>query len=95
MFIILLEFSGNKAQAGQHMPAHKDWLQRGFDDGAFLLAGSLEPSRGGAILATAPSLADLQQRIADDPFVAQNIVTATILEIDPSRADPRLAFLIP
>lgn len=33
MFIVLLKFSGNKAQAGQFMEGHKEWIKRGFDDG--------------------------------------------------------------
>jgi hypothetical protein len=31
--------------------------------------------------------------VSDDPFVAQNIVTAEILEIAPSKADERLKFI--
>ena len=41
MFIVSLTFAANKAEAGQHMDDHKAWLQRGFDDGVFLLAGRL------------------------------------------------------
>jgi len=35
MFVVLLKFSGNKAQAGQFMEGHKNWIKRGFDDGVF------------------------------------------------------------
>ena len=52
MHIILLKFSTHKRRAGQFMDAHKAWLKRGFDDGVFLLAGSLEPEQGGGIRAT-------------------------------------------
>ena len=51
MFIVLLKFSRNKARAGQFMDGHKEWIKRGFDDGVFLLAGSLQPNLGGAIAA--------------------------------------------
>ena len=51
MFMVLLKFSGNKGQAGQFMAGHKDWLERGFADGVFLLAGSLQPGLGGGIVA--------------------------------------------
>ena len=49
MFVVLLKFSSNKAQAGQFMEGHKAWIKRGFDDGVFLLAGNLQPSLGGGI----------------------------------------------
>ena len=94
MFIVLLKFSDNKASAGQFMEGHKEWIQRGFDDGVFLLAGSLQPKLGGAIVAQATSLSDLQSRVNTDPFVAENVVTAEILEIAPAKADARLDFLL-
>jgi uncharacterized protein YciI len=94
MFIVQLKFSSNKASAPQHMKAHKAWLARGFDDGVFLLAGSIEPGLGGAIIAHKILLSELQARVKEDPFVAGNVVTAEIIEIEPSRADERLQFLL-
>lgn len=93
MFIVLLRFSDNKAQAGQFMEGHKAWIKRGFDDGVFLVAGSLQPDSGGGILAHNVSLPDLQARVKDDPFVAEHVVNAEILEITPSLTDDRLGFL--
>jgi len=94
MFIVLLKFSSNKAQAGQYMDGHKDWIKRGFDDGIFLLVGSLQPDRGGGIVAHNISLPDLEKRVNDDPFVAKDVVVAEILQIIPSKADERLEFLL-
>lgn len=93
MFIVTLKFSDNKAQAGQFMDGHKEWIKRGFDDGVFLLAGSLQPNLGGGIVAHNTTLPDLQARVNDDPFVMQNIVSADILEIAPAKIDERLKFL--
>jgi uncharacterized protein YciI len=94
MFIVFLKFSTNKSQVSQFMDAHKAWIKRGFDDGVFLLAGSLEPGLGGGILAHNTSLADLQRRVCEDPFVAEGVVTAEIFELDPGKADERLQFLV-
>ncbi len=94
MFVVLLRFSGNKGQASQFMEGHKEWIRRGFDDGVFLAVGNLQPGLGGGILAHNTSLPDLQGRLSNDPFVAENIVSAEILEITPSKADERLAFLL-
>ena len=93
MFIVLLKFSGNKTQASQFMEGHKSWLKQGFDDGVFILAGSLQPNMGGSIFAHNISLSDLVARVQEDPFVAEDIVTAEVLEIEPSKTDPRLDFL--
>jgi hypothetical protein len=54
----------------------------------------LKPNLGGAILAHAATAADLQRRVENDPFVENGVVSAEILEIAPSKADPRLAFLL-
>ena len=94
MFIVLLRFSSNKGQASQFMEGHKEWIKRGFDEGVFLLAGGLQPSSGGGIVAHNTSLSDLQGRVNDDPFVAEDVVSAEILEIAPSRTDERLKFLL-
>ena len=94
MFIVTLKFSGNKNQAGQFMDGHKEWIKRGFDEGVFLLVGSLQPNLGGAIVAHNTTLSDLQSRVNDDPFVVENIVAAEVLEITASKADERLKFLL-
>lgn len=94
MFIVLLRLSANKGRAAQFMEGHTAWLKRGFDDGVFLLAGSLQPNPGGGVLARNISLADLHARVNEDPFVAEGVVNAEILEITPSRVDDRLNFLL-
>jgi AcrR family transcriptional regulator/uncharacterized protein YciI len=94
MFIVLLKFAANKARAGQLMEGHKAWIERGFEDGVFLLTGSLRPGLGGAIVAHNTSLPDLQRRVADDPFVAEGVVGAEILDVATSRADERIAAML-
>lgn len=93
MFVVLLKFSTNRAAARVHMEGHNAWLQRGFEAGVFLLAGSIQPGAGGALLAHGSTRAELEARVAEDPFVAASVVSAEILEIAPSRADASLDFL--
>lgn len=93
MFVVLLRFSENKKQAPALMDGHNAWLKSGFDDGVFVLAGSLQPGLGGGIVAHSTSLEDLQTRVGEDPFVAENVVSAEILEIAAARTDSRLDFL--
>jgi len=93
MFVVLLKFSKQKDLVSQFLEAHKKWIKHGFDDGVFLLAGSLQPGLGGSIIAHNVSHSALQTRLDKDPFVQENIVTAEILEIEPSITDARLAFL--
>jgi len=94
MFVILLKFSANKAGAARFMDGHNAWLKQGFADGVFLLAGSIKPSQGGAILAHNGTLSEIEQRVKADPFVAEDVVRAEILEIAPAKADERLSFMV-
>ncbi|MGE5145830.1 MAG: YciI family protein [Candidatus Eiseniibacteriota bacterium] len=94
MFVVLLKFSSNKGRAGELMDGHRAWIKRGFDDGVFLLVGNLEPRQGGGIVAHNTSLAELRGRVNDDPFVAEDVVSAEILEITPAKVDDRLTSIL-
>lgn len=94
MFVVLLRFSQNKDQASTFMDGHNQWIRRGFEDKVFLLVGSLQPGLGGSVIAHGESKKVLENRVSEDPFVAENIVTAEILEIEPKKADERLNFLL-
>lgn len=93
MFVVTLKFAENKTKAPDFMQGHNEWIARGFAEGVFLLAGSLPPGLGGAILVDGLSRSSLEERLLDDPFVAEGVVSPEILEINPGRTDERLAFL--
>jgi uncharacterized protein YciI len=95
MFVVLLKFSANKASASQFMDGHNSWLKNGFAKGTFLLAGTIQPKLGGAILAHNATLEQIQELVKEDPFVSEGIVTAEIVEITPSKAAPQMGFLLP
>ncbi|WP_298770210.1 YciI family protein [uncultured Shewanella sp.] len=102
MFIIKLSFSlaqnldhsETESKAKRFMPAHLDWLQRGYDNGVFLVSGSLQPELGGGIIAHKITREGLDKLLQEDPFVKEHIVTPEIIEIVPSKADERLTFLL-
>ena len=94
MYIVLLRFADNKSKAGEFMSAHNAWITRGFDEGVFLMVGSLQPQLGGALVAHGTTRAELEERILEDPFVVHGIVKPELLELTPSQADSRLGFLL-
>ncbi len=94
MFIIILEFGQNKALAKDNMAEHQTWLNKGFDEGMFVLSGSLKTKGGGGIIAKGVSLETIISYVNEDPFVARNIVTSQIIELSASKLDDRLAFLL-
>lgn len=94
MFIIQLKFSANKAHASRFMDGHNAWLKEGFAKGTFLLAGTIQPKLGGAILAHNATLEQIQAIVQEDPFVTEGVVSTEIIEITPSKATPQLEFLL-
>ena len=76
------------------MKAHNDWIAEHVNSGNFLMVGTLEPKQGGCILANTENRETIETVIAQDPFITENIVTAEILEISPSRVNERLNFLL-
>ena len=94
MFVVLLKFSNNKSRAVEFMEGHNRWIKQGFEDGVFVLVGSLEPKTGGGIVAHGVSLEKLKRRVDADPFVVNDVVCAEIIEIAPSKIDERLKFML-
>jgi uncharacterized protein YciI len=94
MFVILLRFTGDKSRAPALMQGHKDWIEKGFADGAFLLTGSLPQGAGGAIFAKGDDMEAITARVGADPFVAEQLVTPEIIAVAPGRTLPAFEALL-
>lgn len=94
MFIIFLKFSHNRENASEYMPSHKAWLKRGFDNGYFLLVGSLVDQQGGCILAHNIESSALHELVKQDPFVEEGVVVAEIHQLSPTMTNTALQFLV-
>jgi uncharacterized protein YciI len=94
MFLVLLPLSANRARAPELLAAHKAWIQRGLDEGVFLLVGGLQPQGGGMILAQGLSREALELRVKADPFVEHDVVGFELIEFAPTFAEARLSFLL-
>lgn len=91
MQLIRLVFGADRAKAGEHMAGHMAWLQKGFDEGAFLASGSLANGQGGFVLGKGEGLAE---RVQDDPFVQHGIVQVEVEPLAAGRLAPGLARLL-
>jgi uncharacterized protein YciI len=63
--------------------AHFAYLRRLIDQGVILLAGRQVPRKGGVIIARGPDHSRLASLIEEDPFVAEGVATAHIVEFVP------------
>ena len=94
MFIVTLTFSENKSLAPEYMAEHNSWIQKGVEEGVFLIVGGLATGDGGLIVAHNQTVEELNERISNDPFVRENVVIADVTEFKPGKTDPRLNFLL-
>ncbi len=63
---------------------HRQFLQRGYDKGHFLLSGPSVPPSGGVLVARAESLEQLNEILANEPFCKANLMRfSKIIEFDP------------
>lgn len=88
LHIVLLELA-DRSLVGEHRDGHNTWIDEGINDDVFLLTGTV-PDRGGAVLARNLTRDELAARLELDPFVANGVVTAEIIEVAPSRLHPDL-----
>lgn len=91
MFVILLNYIKPLSEIDQFVDSHREFLERHYASGHFLLSGRKEPRTGGVILALANTKAEIEKIIKLDPFYKQAIAEYEIVEFLPSMAAPALA----
>lgn len=94
MFIVMLNYIQPLSEVDKHLAAHRDYLQRQYDSGAFLISGPREPRTGGVILARGDSLEQLQTTLALDPFRIHGVAAYEVLEFTVRAAGEGLEQLI-
>lgn len=93
MFIILLTYKKPLSDVDRLVGAHRDFLERNYSSGKFLLSGRKEPRTGGVIVANASSRSEIEQIVKSDPFYSEGIAEYEIIEFIPSMATDFLAKL--
>lgn len=94
MFLVLLTYTQPLDAVDALLPAHREFLQRMYADGVFLLSGRKEPRDGGVILATAESLPELETMLAQDPFRIHGVASYQVIRFTPTMAAPALTALL-
>lgn len=94
MFVVLLTYTKPLGTIDALLPAHREFLQRMYHAGTFLLSGRKEPRDGGVILADAESPQALQAALAQDPFHASGAASYQVIEFVPTMAAPALQGLL-
>ena len=94
MFVVTLTYVADLAEIDAAMPRHMAYLRRQYEEGVFLVSGRQVPRVGGVIIATGLERSDLEERVAQDPFVAEGLAEASIVEFNASQTAPQLKGLL-
>lgn len=84
VYIVILTYIKPLEEIDSAIPAHVEWLKKGYAEGIFLTSGRRIPRNGGVILAKCESLASLEERLREDPFQRLKLATAKIIPFEPS-----------
>lgn len=89
MCAVLLDYVRPLDDIDAQMAAHVAWLEEGFAQGVFLIAGRRQPRSGGVIVMRGERDA-VEQVAATDPFVTSGVATFEIVPFNASFAAPAL-----
>ena len=88
LFILDLTYEQPLSEIDKAIPAHVEYLNQGYADGAFLASGRKNPRTGGVILASGDSIEAVRERALADPFVSLGLASVSITEFYPSLGAP-------
>ena len=85
MFVVELIYQADLAAIDARMRAHMTFLRKHYAAGTFLISGRKIPREGGIILALAPSRAEIERIMQEDPFVKHGLADVRIIEFRASQ----------
>jgi uncharacterized protein YciI len=93
LFVVVLTYLVDLDQIDQALPDHVAWLDQQYADGVFVLSGRRVPRTGGLIIAMNTDRADLQARLAEDPFAMRGYAEYEVIAVERPRVAPVLEAL--
>jgi uncharacterized protein YciI len=91
--LLLLSYARPLEEVDAQMKAHVAWIERGFAEGVFVVAGRQEPRTGGVIVVRGRR-AEAEALAATDPFVASGVATVAVIQFNASFAIDPIAELL-
>jgi uncharacterized protein YciI len=86
LFVIDLTYVVDLDQIDAQIPDHVRYLDRGYEDGVFVMSGRKHPRTGGVILAQDVSREAIIARAQQDPFIEMGLASMTVTEFHPNRS---------
>lgn len=83
LFVILVSYTQDIGVIDEILPAHREYLKKGYESGKLLASGPQNPRVGGIIIGCFVDKGEAKAFIKDDPFFLNNSANYEVLEFNP------------
>jgi len=73
-----------------HLPAHRAFLQNGYEEGFLLISGTLDSHKGGIVVARSESLEHIKSYFQEDPLHKLHLAKYRFIEFNALKYQPFL-----
>ena len=80
MFLLLSRYLKPVEEIDRVLPEHREFLDRCYQSGLFIVSGPQEPRVGGVIVTRDATRAEIDAALAEDPFVREGVSEYEIIE---------------
>lgn len=94
MFLLLSRYVKPLEEADRWLPEHREFLDRHYAAGDFVVSGPREPREGGVIVTVDMDRARVEAILAEDPFQREGVSTYEIIAFRSTKAHPALSALV-
>lgn len=94
MVVLLLKYIKPAEDVERLLPAHREFLDRYYRSGKFIVSGPREPRTGGVIVANVANEVEAMKIVVEDPFFTEKIAEYEVIRFTPTRNDPRFAAFV-
>ena len=85
MFLLISRYLKPPEEVDRWLPAHREFLDRHYAAGHFLVSGPFVPRDGGVIVTMPMSRNEVEAILAEDPFVRERVSAYEIREMKPTK----------
>ena len=90
-FLVEITYTVPLSAIDAALPAHREFLQRGYEAGLLLMSGPMNPRTGGIVIARAASRAAIEEFFSADPYRIQQLASYRIVEFAPVKHQATIA----
>ncbi len=88
MFIVSVTYKKSLVEIEKQIISHREFLDRYYQAGIFVMSGPKVPRTGGIIFANAKNKETLEALIKEDPFYQHDLADYEIIEFTPTKYQP-------